>query len=195
MLCNPEKCVLFVAELDQCFDEIEKNYKLSQMRTTGTIQVSAPQKQTPVVEAMRTELTGTEGVIQRILAIRPNLTKESVERLIDEERAKAAGLLTEEAAAYLVASNLGLDRETPDISGVKWMIKGNVDARDTDAFAYAFVFKYDATAKKATDELRFESAELYNYLKENNNTLTLNGFTYSLNREGSLFGRNKAKTE
>ena len=54
-------------------------------------------------------MSGTEDIIKRILALKPNLTREAVERLIDEERAKAAGLLTEEAAAHLVASNLGLD--------------------------------------------------------------------------------------
>lgn len=53
-------------------------------------------------------MSGTEDIIKRILALKPNLTREAVERLIDEERAKAAGLLTEEAAAHLVASNLGL---------------------------------------------------------------------------------------
>ncbi len=54
-------------------------------------------------------MSSMEEIIKRILALRPNLTKEAVEKLIDEERAKAAGLLTEEAAAHLVASNLGLD--------------------------------------------------------------------------------------
>ncbi|KON31604.1 hypothetical protein AC482_00180 [miscellaneous Crenarchaeota group-15 archaeon DG-45] len=54
-------------------------------------------------------MSGTGDIIKRILALRPQLTREAVERLIDEERAKAAGLLTEEAAAHLVASNLGLD--------------------------------------------------------------------------------------
>ena len=54
-------------------------------------------------------MSSVEDIIKRILALKPNLTREAVERLIDEERAKAAGLLTEEAAAHLVASNLGLD--------------------------------------------------------------------------------------
>ena len=54
-------------------------------------------------------MSGTEDIIKRILALKPNLTWEAVERLIEEERAKAEGLLTEEAAAHLVASNLGLD--------------------------------------------------------------------------------------
>ena len=56
----------------------------------------------------------TEIIIDKILREKPNLTKEAVERLIDEERAKAAGLLTEEASAHLVASKLGLGQETPD---------------------------------------------------------------------------------
>jgi len=53
-------------------------------------------------------MSGTEEIIKRILALKPKLTREAVERLIDEERAKAGGLLTEEAAAHLVASNLGI---------------------------------------------------------------------------------------
>lgn len=54
-------------------------------------------------------MSGTEGIVKRILTLRPNLTEEAVMRLIDEEKARAAGLLTDEAAAHLVASNLGLD--------------------------------------------------------------------------------------
>lgn len=51
----------------------------------------------------------TEEIIKRILALKPNLTEEAVRQLIKEERAKAEGLLTEEAAAHLVASNLGIN--------------------------------------------------------------------------------------
>lgn len=54
-------------------------------------------------------MSNTEDIIKKILALKSNLTREAVERLIDEERAKAGGLLTEEAAAHLVASSLGLD--------------------------------------------------------------------------------------
>ncbi len=54
-------------------------------------------------------MSATEDVIKRILALKPQLTREAVERLIQEEKAKAAGLLTDEAAAHLVASNLGMD--------------------------------------------------------------------------------------
>ncbi len=54
-------------------------------------------------------MSATEDVIKRILALKPNLNREVVERLIQEEKAKAAGLLTDEAATHLVASNLGMD--------------------------------------------------------------------------------------
>ncbi|MCK4701992.1 hypothetical protein KAT55_01405, partial [Candidatus Bathyarchaeota archaeon] len=51
----------------------------------------------------------TDDIIKRILRLKPNLTEVAVRQLIDEERAKAAGLLTEEAAAHLVASSLGIN--------------------------------------------------------------------------------------
>jgi ssDNA-binding replication factor A large subunit len=54
-------------------------------------------------------MNGTEDMIKRILALRPRLAREDVERRIKEEQEKAAGLLTEEAAAHLVASSLGLE--------------------------------------------------------------------------------------
>ncbi len=51
----------------------------------------------------------TQDIIKKILALKPNLTEEAVRELIEQERAKAAGLLTEEAAAHLVASNMGIN--------------------------------------------------------------------------------------
>lgn len=51
----------------------------------------------------------TQDIIKKILALKPNLTEEAVRELIEAERAKAAGLLTEEAAAHLVASNMGIN--------------------------------------------------------------------------------------
>lgn len=57
-----------------------------------------------------------EAVIKRILTLRPHMTRDVIERLIEDERAKAAGLLTEEAAAHLVASNLGLGKPVEDNS-------------------------------------------------------------------------------
>lgn len=49
-----------------------------------------------------------DDVINKILVVKPNMTRNAILKLVEEERAKAAGLLTEEAAAYLVASNLGV---------------------------------------------------------------------------------------
>jgi ssDNA-binding replication factor A large subunit len=51
----------------------------------------------------------TQDIIKKILALKPNLTEEAVRELIEKERAKAAGLLTEAAAAHLVSSNLGIN--------------------------------------------------------------------------------------
>jgi replication factor A1 len=53
-------------------------------------------------------MSGIENIIKKILTLKPGLTREAIEKLIDDEKAKAAGLLTEEAAAHLVASNLGI---------------------------------------------------------------------------------------
>ncbi len=53
-------------------------------------------------------MSGTEDIINRILSSNPSLSRQAVQKLIEEERRKAAGLLTEEAAAHLVASNLGM---------------------------------------------------------------------------------------
>jgi len=44
---------------------------------------------------------------------KPVLTLEKIEEMIKTEVAKAGGLLTEEAAAYLVASNLGIGKDAP----------------------------------------------------------------------------------
>ncbi len=49
-----------------------------------------------------------DDVINKILAAKPDMTKNAVLKLVEEEKAKAAGLLTDEAAVHLVASNLGV---------------------------------------------------------------------------------------
>ena len=81
----------------------------------------------------------------------------------------------------------------PDMSQIDWLIKGNNPAPSTAPFAYAFVFEYDVGAKKSTDKMRGDAVELYQYLKDNNNNLVLDGFTYSLNKTETLFARNKAR--
>ncbi|GAH72154.1 unnamed protein product [marine sediment metagenome] len=49
-----------------------------------------------------------DGIINKILANKPDMTRNAVMKLIEEEKAKAGGLLTDEAAVHLVASNLGV---------------------------------------------------------------------------------------
>jgi len=50
-----------------------------------------------------------ELIIKRILTMKPDMTYEAVVGLIEGERAKSANLLTEEATAHIVASDLGAD--------------------------------------------------------------------------------------
>ncbi len=47
-------------------------------------------------------------IINKILAAKTDMTRNAVDKLIEDEKAKASGLLTDEAAAHLVASNLGV---------------------------------------------------------------------------------------
>ena len=53
-----------------------------------------------------------DAIIDQIQNKKPHLTKAAIHALIKEERAKAANLLSEEAAAHLVASNLGISIST-----------------------------------------------------------------------------------
>jgi hypothetical protein len=48
-------------------------------------------------------------IIDKILTARPQLTTEAVKKLLEDEKNKAAGLITEEAAAHIVAANLKID--------------------------------------------------------------------------------------
>ncbi len=59
-----------------------------------------------VEEPPKADTTGD--IINKILAANPDMTMNAVTKLIEEEKAKAAGLLTDEAAVHLVASNLGV---------------------------------------------------------------------------------------
>lgn len=51
-------------------------------------------------------MSNIDEVIKRIIALRPELTHEAVQLMIQEEKSRAAGLLTDEAAAHIVASLL-----------------------------------------------------------------------------------------
>ena len=57
----------------------------------------------PVSDASR-----VNDIINEILATKTDLSRAAVEKLIEEEQAKAQGLITQEAAVHLVASALGV---------------------------------------------------------------------------------------
>ena len=57
-------------------------------------------------EPASTDIVGD--IINKILATKTDMTRNAVEELITKEKEKAAGLLTDEAAAHLVASDLGI---------------------------------------------------------------------------------------
>jgi len=52
---------------------------------------------------------GLDEVVQRILSIRKGLTREEVLRLVEEKKREAEGYFTDEGAARVVASDLGVD--------------------------------------------------------------------------------------
>lgn len=63
------------------------------------------QKEEPSADAF-------DATVNKILAVKPDMTRNAVLKLIDEEKKKAAGSLTNEAAVYLVASNLGVKKDS-----------------------------------------------------------------------------------
>jgi len=52
-------------------------------------------------------------VVRRVLSSRPDLKEEDVWRMVEEEKRKAEGFLTDEAAALIVASRLGVEVAEP----------------------------------------------------------------------------------
>ncbi len=51
-----------------------------------------------------------EKAIMRIMERNPHLTREEIIRLIEEEKARASGLLTDDAAAQILAARMGISR-------------------------------------------------------------------------------------
>ncbi|MCW4049155.1 MAG: hypothetical protein NWE89_05395 [Candidatus Bathyarchaeota archaeon] len=62
-----------------------------------------------VVEPVLESSSNLKVIVAKILAAKPQMTAEAVQKLIDEEKEKAGGLITDEAAAFLVSSSLGVD--------------------------------------------------------------------------------------
>ena len=88
----------------------------------------------------------TEDIVQAILKARPQLGRDTVKRLIDEERARAGGLLTEEAAASLVAENLGVfGDEEPDAPPIV-KLPENLES-DSDIVEFYRTVMYNARSR------------------------------------------------
>ena len=100
-------CPMYNAALGICRLEPLKTYKVEGVPT------KPKQEPTPKITSEYVWKIGksAQPIAALILKAKPNLTPESIEKMIETEKAKAAGLLTEEAAAHLVATNLGLDQK------------------------------------------------------------------------------------
>lgn len=64
-----------------------------------------------------------EEIITRILAGIPNLTREDIQLMIEQKRKEVGGLLTNEGAAYIVASELGVSISGEGIMGTEICIR------------------------------------------------------------------------
>lgn len=62
-----------------------------------------------------------EKALMRIMECNPQLTREEIERLIEEEKARASGLLTDEAAAQILAARMGISRAGKRMEARLWI--------------------------------------------------------------------------
>ncbi len=91
------KVLEYTAQIQQLLDKINAEVAVGDFKT-------------PTMETPKPEQTEQERM-KSILSVAPGLSEIQLRKLIDEEKAKAAGLLTFEACLHLVASNLGLEFE------------------------------------------------------------------------------------
>ena len=79
----------------------------------------ATEFKTPTVKPPKTESTvfppEYKGIVKGILTLAPGLNEMQLRKLVDNETAKAAGLLTMEASLHLVASNLGFEIDGSEV--------------------------------------------------------------------------------
>ena len=103
------------AEMDGCLQLPGVAAKFTQDIGTPSEDSKEEEEKTPsrapakVVDAKVIPKESVEEVIEDIIAFRPNVTVDVVNALIDEEVTQAKGLLTREAAAFLVAASVGVD--------------------------------------------------------------------------------------
>lgn len=67
------------------------------------------QGSSPAVEPAVESASNLKVIVGKIMAAKPQMTKKAVQKLIEDEKEKAGGLLTDDAAAFLVASTLDVD--------------------------------------------------------------------------------------
>ena len=95
-------------------------------------------------------MTGLDAIVDRILKATPELTRESVYQLIRKKIQEMEGLLTEEGAAYVVASELGVEVKPIAIRqevAVRDLVPGLYDV----TVAGRFVFLHPATTFHRAD--------------------------------------------
>ena len=76
--------------------------------------------------------------------------------------------------------------DVPDISKVKWKLKGGADAQAGDDFAYAFTS--DQKGKPYT-----EVQPILEYLKTNGGKSTLDGYELTVSQNGKFLNRTQPK--
>jgi len=112
-------------------------------------------------------------------------------RLLQEMRVKPV-----ESTSMSVADAMKPELGLPNVSEIQWYVGGGesrYDARPDDEKAWAFVYKYDATAKQPTDVIRDECVELVGYL-HTNDSLEMDGYKFFLSgKDKNFLGRNLVK--
>ena len=149
-------CPMYNAALGLCRLEPLKTYKVEG--------VPEKPKQAPTPKPQKHIWKIGESAQPMALSIqkaKPTLTLEKIEEMIETERAKAGGLLTEEAAAYLVASTLGIGKEpTPDFTVGQYIevtgtllddpIQRDIDTRQGPVTLANFRIEVDGTPIRVT---------------------------------------------
>lgn len=113
--CVYGECSAYHKELDECLNEgifsALKNLFAGDVMPKPVNPFNLDQPAVPVVNPMDLKHVppGCHQIVEAIIKLKPNLTVEAITELAEIERAKAGGLLTMEAAYYLVSSNLGAE--------------------------------------------------------------------------------------
>ena len=75
------------------------------------------------MEVTDTVMLNRKEIINKILALRPDLSENELQRIIQEKRGNSGDFLTEEGATYMVASELGVDLSSGQVVPTDLKIK------------------------------------------------------------------------